>query len=53
MTSRFVAALRLYRLTLRQRAADADADGRPDYALAVWHVLQDVGAFLEYLTRRG
>jgi hypothetical protein len=49
---RLVGVVRLYRLSLRQRAQDADADGRPDYALACWHVLQDVGAFLEYLTKR-
>ena len=51
-TALFVRVLRGYRNTLRQRAAEADAEGRPDYALACWHVLQDVGAFLQFLTRR-
>lgn len=52
MTPRLVGVLRGYRVALRARAADAVADGRHDYALACWHVLQDVAAFLEYLTKR-
>lgn len=52
MTSRLVGVLRGYRVALRARAAYAVADGRHDYALACWHVLQDVAAFLEYLTRK-
>ena len=51
----FVALVRGYRQALRGRAAKAAAENRPDYALAVWHVLQDLDAglrFLEHLTRR-
>jgi hypothetical protein len=47
-----VAVLRLYRLTLRQRAAEADADGRPCCALTLWHVGQDVNAAAKFLTHR-
>lgn len=47
----FVAWLRLYRLTLRQRAAVAHDDARACCALTLWHVGQDVSAALDYLTR--
>lgn len=46
-----VALVRLYRLTLRQRAAEAHADGRPCCALTLWHVGQDHTAALAHLTR--
>lgn len=46
-----MALLRGYRLALRQRARELAVQDRPDAALAVWHVLRDVDAGLQYLIR--
>jgi hypothetical protein len=43
-----VGVLRGFRVALQSRAVDAS----PDYARACAHVARDVGAFLEYLTKR-
>ena len=48
---RLVAWLRLYRLTLRGRAAKCHADGRPCCALTLWHVGQDMAAFEQRLRK--
>lgn len=46
---RLVAVLRLARASWQQRAAEANADGRPCCALTLWHVGQDVAAFEQRL----
>ena len=47
-----VGPLRAARLAFRQKAAEADADGRPCCALTWWQAAQYVTALLEFLTSR-